>query len=89
MCGRHMEKAENQQEDEEIVDAQREFDDVSGNKLQSQCAPVPEENHHREDGSQGDPNRAPDQGLAELHDVGAAMEHAQVQHQHSENEEIE
>ncbi len=37
---------------------------------------------------QGDPGHAPDQGLAELYGVGAAVEHAQVEHQHGEHEKI-
>ena len=88
MDGRHLEETENQEEDEEVVDAERKFDDVSGDELQRGGAAVPEENHDREDGGQGDPDHAPGQGFAKLYGVGAAMEHAQVEHQHGEDEKI-
>ena len=47
--GGHLEETENQQEDEEVVHAERELDDVSGDELQRGGAAVPEENHYRED----------------------------------------
>ena len=86
--GRHLEETENQEEDEEIVDTQRELDDVSGDELQRGGAAVPEENHDCEDSGQGDPGHAPDQGFAKLYGVGAAMKHTQVEHQHREDEKI-
>src|SRR6185503_15735439 len=89
MDGGHMEEAENQQEHEEVIDAERKLDDVSGDKLERGGATVPEENHHREDDGQGDPHCAPGQGFAKLYGVGAAMEHTQVEHQHGEDEKIE
>ena len=88
MRRRHLEETENQQEDKKIIDAEPEFDHVSGDELEHRGATVPEENHHCEDGSQGDPDCAPEQGFAKLYGVGAAMEHAQVEHQHGEDEKI-
>ena len=86
--GRHLKETENQQEDEKVVDAQRKFDDVSGDELQRGRAAVPEENHDREDGGQRDPGHAPGQGFAKLYGVGPAVEHTQVEHQHGEDEKI-
>ena len=91
MCwwiGRDLKETEDQEEDEEVVDAQGEFDDVSGDELQRGSAAVPEENNDGEDRGQGDPGHAPDQGFAKLYGVGAAVEHAQVEHQHGEDEKI-
>ena len=51
-------------------------------------AAVPEENNDSKDRGQGDPGHAPDQGLAELYGVGAAVEHAQVEDQHHEHEKV-
>src|SRR6266849_9111330 len=70
---RHLEETEDEEEDEEVVDAQREFDDVSGDELQRGRAAVPEENDDRKNCGQGDPGYAPDQGFAELYGVGATV----------------
>ena len=86
--GWDLEETEDQEEDEEVVDAQGEFDNVSGDELEGGGAAVPEENDDGEDGGQGDPGHAPDQGLAELDGVGAAVEHTQVEPQHGEDEKI-
>ena len=47
--GRHLKETENEQEDEEVVDAEREFDDVSGHELQHRRATVPEKDRDGED----------------------------------------
>src|ERR1700687_1450515 len=39
---RHLEETEDQEKDKEVVDTQREFDDVSGDELQRGRAAVPE-----------------------------------------------
>src|SRR5450755_583125 len=88
MDRRHLEETKNQQEDEKVVNAERELDDVSGNELQRGGAAVPEENHDRENAGQRDPGHAPGQGFAKLYGMSAAVENAQVQHQHGEDEKI-
>src|SRR5450631_632807 len=75
---RHLEETENQEEDKKIVYAQREFDDVSGDELQSGRAAMPEENHDRENSGQCDPGHAPGQSFTKLYGVGPAVEHTQI-----------
>src|SRR4029077_5221529 len=41
---RHLEETKDEEEDKEVVDAQRELDDVSGDELKRGRAAVPEEN---------------------------------------------
>src|SRR5689334_22024275 len=55
--------AENQQEDEQIINAEGELDQVAGGELQGGGAPAPKINQHRETSSQGDPHDAPAHGF--------------------------
>ncbi len=88
--GRHLEETENQQEDEQIVDAERELDHVSGNELQRRaCARARSKSRPRKLAASAIHTSAPDQRFAKLHGVGATMEHAQVEHQHGQDEKVE
>src|ERR1700722_6832595 len=48
VLGWNLKEAENQQKHEQVVDAQRKLDHVSGDELQRGRPPVPEIDHHRE-----------------------------------------
>src|ERR1700730_6958686 len=81
---RHLEETEDEKEDKQVVDAQREFDNISGDELQRRRTAVPEENDDRKNCGQGDPGRAPGQCFAEFYGVSATVEYTQVEDQHSE-----
>jgi len=80
---------EDHEEDEKIVDTQGEFDHVAGDEFQRGLLSLPEVDDGGEDGSEGDPDRAPDQGFTEAHDTTGSMEDPQVQREHSDREEVE
>ncbi len=85
---RHLKETEDQQEDEKVIDTERKLDDVSGDELQHGGTAMPEKDHASEDRGQCDPSDTPEHGFAKFYGVGAAVEDAQVQHQHGEDEKI-
>src|SRR5262249_40288088 len=85
----HFEIAENHQEDEKIVDAERKLDDVAGYKFECTCAAMPEVHENSEGCGQRDPNTRPHQRFAESHAMRPAIQHPQVQCQHRHYKEIE
>jgi len=58
-------KKEKSAKDEEVVNGQGEFDDVSGEELQARSVPETEDDPGK-DHRQGDPDRAPDRCLRYL-----------------------
>ena len=84
----HREKVEDDQEDEEIVGAQGNFQNVAGDKLERDLVPLPEIEHNCECGGENNVDRAPGQGHAKADGPSAAMQ-AQVQHQHRQREHVE
>ena len=95
----HAEGTKDQQEYEKVVDAERQLDEISGNKLQRKLwigrnaatdHGVPEEvDQDGETGSQADPHRRPSDGLAEFDNVFLAMEDAQVERQQRQDKHVE
>ena len=81
----NLEGAEDDEEDEQIVDAQSFFDDVAGEEFHAALAtkPVPDEKAERE--SEGDPDGTPEGGFASLDLVGFAMEHTQIEGERQQN----
>src|SRR5207248_6941456 len=89
MFFRDAEVLEEHEEDEEIVHAHRFFDHVAGYKLESRMSAVPKIDKHSETSGKADPEGAPGEGLFHAHHAGIAVKHAQVEHQHEGNENIE
>ena len=84
-----LERNENDQKDEKIIDAERKFDQIPGGKLQASRTSVPEINQHAESERQTDPHRAPAQRLAKADTVRPAVEYAQIEHQHHNYKQVE
>src|SRR5258705_8928312 len=68
----YFEIAEDHQEHKEVIHAEREFNNVSGDKFQHAGAAMPEENEHGESSGQRDPHAGPDQCFAKPDTVGSA-----------------
>jgi hypothetical protein len=86
---RHLEVAEDQQEDEQVVHAQRLFDHIAGHELQRSPRPVPEIDQHGEARGQRDPEGGPADRLPHPDDVRVTVEDEQVQHHHQQDEGVE
>lgn len=80
--GRDLEVGENENEDEDVVHAQAEFDDVGGEKLLGGhgSTPRPDECVKRE--GQRHPHGTPAKGFLEFHFVGIALKYAEVDREH-------
>src|SRR5690348_13957761 len=99
MLLRYREVAEDQKEDEQVVDAERLLDDVAGEKLQGQLGVRPRGMRHQmmpeevdqdsERAGQSDPKSRPAQRFAKSDDMTLALEYAQVERQHHYYEQIE
>ncbi len=72
-CARHLEVAEDQREDEEVVDRQALLEQPRGRVLHAGVAPRHGEDDDAEDDGQADPADAPAGGLLEADDVGVAV----------------
>jgi hypothetical protein len=83
------EVAEDHEENEEIIHAERKFEDIAGDELKCDLAPLPKKNNCGEGYCKSDPHGAPGEGFARAHDAAAAMEDGEIQHQHAEREKIE
>ncbi len=85
----NFEIAEDDEKYEQVVDAEREFDDVAGHELERLSPSVPEQHQHRKRGRQRDPDTRPGQRFAKTDAVGAAIQHAQVERQHRHHKQVE
>jgi hypothetical protein len=86
---RHLEVAEDEQEDEEVIDRERQLDDVAGQKLGARQSPLVPEDESGEHERQRHPDGAPRGGLAVGDGVGLAVQHAEVEGQHEQDEDGE
>jgi hypothetical protein len=86
---RNFEVTEDDQKDEKVINAEREFDDITGDELQHCGMSMPPVDQDRKSRSHCDPHDTPPQSLLELDGVTPAMEHAQVERQHDGHEQIE
>ena len=94
--GGNLEVAEDEQEEEEIVDAEHQLDEVGGEEVGGEAAvggrrctdhPVTVEvEQEGECGGQSHPERGPAQGFAESDGARGAVEDAEIEHQHEEHE---
>ena len=85
----HLEVTEDNQEYEQVVDAERQLDDVAGHELQRRSPPMPEQHQHRKGRGQRDPDSRPGKRFAKAETVGAAIQHAQVERQHRHHKQVE
>ena len=80
---------EDQQEDKDVVHAERFFDQITGEKFQGQLRPAGIINPRVKGQSQADPDHAPYTGLFARHLARFTMEDPQVQEQQDENNQGE
>src|SRR5215472_17801892 len=95
----HSEIAKDQKEDEKIVHAERELDDVTGDELKRKLLVGPrrppdhllakEIDQNREQAGQTDPHDRPADRLAEADVVLLAMKDAEIERQHRQHEHVE
>src|SRR6266478_1509604 len=85
----HLEIAEDYEKYKQVVDAERQLDYVAGHELQRLSPPVPEQFQHRERSSERAPHSRPGKRLAKAHAVGAAIQNAEVEHQHRHHKQVE
>ena len=80
---------EEQREHEHVVHAQRFLDEIASEELQRlrRAGVVPDSGV--EDQRQPDPDERPSERFLQRHDMRLAMEHAEVQREHREDEHIE
>src|SRR3989304_2926048 len=86
---RHFEIRENHQEDEEIVDAQRFFDDEAREELESDLGTLEEVDTGIEEEGKEDPECAPKKRFLDLDFMRLLVEHPQVENKHENDKEIE
>src|ERR1700693_6174689 len=80
--------AEDNKKNEEIIDAERQLKNVTGNKLDGNLPALPEKNHYGKGCRQGWHKPATKQRFARAH-AAAAVEDAKVPHQHCDREKVE
>jgi hypothetical protein len=80
--------AEDYEEDEKIIDAEREFEYITGNEFDSYLATLPEKNQSGKGESQSQPDSTSGERLTGTY-ATAAVKDAEVQHQHADREKIE
>src|SRR5579863_6255932 len=83
------EVAKDQEEDKEIVDTERQFENVAGHKFETGLAPLPEKKEGGESGGHRHVHGAPAQRLTKSKNATWTMEDAEVDHQHTQCEEVE
>ena len=80
---------EDHQEDEKVVDAQRQFKNIAGEEFQAALAILPDIEPAGEEQGQRHIHGAPAQGFTKAHHVAGTVKDLQVEHQHAEREQIE
>ena len=93
----YAEVGKHQDEDEDVVDGERLLDQVAGQELEPEAPPLlgseragrVEEERVVERQRQDDPDRGPEERLAERHDVRVPVEHAQVEREQEQHERRE
>src|SRR6266540_1141514 len=87
--GGDAEIGEDQNEDEEIVDAERELDQVAGVVLEGVLPPLPPQDQETESKGKGDEPETPAHRLLEPQRVRAPVEYSQVQDQQPDHQRRE
>ena len=86
---RDAEVLEDEHHDEDVVGAQRLFDDVAGQEGQSDVPPAAQMESQREQQRERHPYGRPDARFGGAYLVRPAMEHAEVEREHREHERNE
>src|SRR6185437_15029818 len=84
----HAEVAEENQENEEVIDAQRLFDHISGHELEHGSVPMPQIHQAGKGRCQQHPENCPADRLPEAHRRTSTMQ-ANIQRQHGEDKQVE
>ncbi len=87
--GRDAEVLEDQDEDEEVVDRERQLDEVAGEVLQRMLGALAPPEKAAEQHCEPDQPRAPRRGLPDAENVAAPVEHEQVDDQEADDHERE
>ena len=80
---------EYEEENEEIIYAQRELEQVSGDEFKSDLMSLPEIDNRRECRSETYIHSAPPERFSKPRTAAAPMQDPEVQHQHSKRESVE
>src|SRR5579862_7847555 len=83
------EVVKDQEEDKKIVDAERQFEDVTGNKFETGLVSLPEKKEGRETGGHHHVHCAPAQRFTKSNNATWTVEDPEVDHQHTQCEEVE
>jgi hypothetical protein len=86
VCLRHRKGRKDQQEDKDVVDAERPLDHVSGGPEEAVLAAAEEEHAEVKECGERDPDPAPYKRLFALHDMSVFVEHAEVEREENEDE---
>ena len=89
VSGRDFEVGENDEKNEEVVDAERFFDQISGKKLKRGFMPVPIVYTDVEQQGNPNPHSAPNERLLDADFVRLSVENDQIHKQHNEHEDVE
>ena len=81
--------AEDYQEDKKIIDAEREFEYVAGDKLDGNLPALPEKNQRRQKPRRARTTGRSSQRIARTHNAAAPVEDEEIQHQHAQREQVE
>jgi hypothetical protein len=85
----HAKGGKYQHKHEDIVDAERLLDQVTGQELQPDLGTLPNIHCRVERQCQADPNGAPNARLTPRDNVRLAVDDAQIERQHGQHEQIE
>jgi len=80
--------AENHEEDEKVINAEREFEYVTGDEFDATCRPCQKKTSAAKAAARLSHRALASQRLARTH-ATAAVEDAEVQHQHADREKVE
>src|SRR5262249_26385686 len=86
---RNAEELEDENDDEDVVDAERLLDDVAGEERQADFVPVKNEQAGSKQEGESHPDGRPDGGLLRPNLVRLPMKHAEVEGEHREDERDE
>ena len=78
-----------QEKNKKIVNAEREFENISGNELERDLRTLPEMQNQGEDQSQDDVKRRPDESGPKTDRAAGTVKDGEIQHQHAQRENVE
>lgn len=86
---RNGEVLEDYEENKQVVDTERKFQNIAGDKLESDLLPMPEINDNGKCAGQGDVEGAPSEGRPKTYSTLPPMKDVEVKHQHADRENVE